>query len=453
MNNAADDSVEAPSLLDLVGDALKRGDEVAVRHLIGDVHPGELADLVEALPQTERWVVWDLIATERQGEVLVEFSDPVRDAFVAQMAPTELVAATEGVDPDDMADLVGDLPPQVAENVLQAMNAAERARLEDILAHAEDTAGGLMTPDVLTVRADTTLAVVLRYLRKRGSLPESTDSLMVVDRDNNYLGQLWVATLLTSPRKKPVGDVMDATARAIAVTESAADVARLFEQRDLISAPVIDENGRLLGRITIDDVVDVLQEHAEHSFLGMAGVGPQEDLFAPVLRTARGRNFWLGMNLLTALLASWMIGLFDATIEKMVALAILMPIVASMGGNAASQTLAVTIRGLAMDQVSRRTVRTLLRRELLVGLLNGMLWALVVALAAGLWFREPALGLIIGSAMVINLLCAAAAGFAIPVALHWRGIDPALASSVFVTTVTDVVGFVAFLGLAALFLV
>ncbi|MEC9341786.1 MAG: magnesium transporter, partial [Pseudomonadota bacterium] len=234
---------------------------------------------------------------------------------------------------------------------------------------------------------------------------------------------------------------------------SESDVARLFEQRDLISAPVVDDNGKLLGRITIDDVVDVLQERADSSFLGMAGVGPQEDLFAPVLRTARGRTFWLGLNLLTALFASWAIGLFDATIEKMVALAILMPIVASMGGNAASQTLAVTIRGLAMDQVSRRTTRMLLRRELRVGLLNGTLWAVVVALAAGFWFRDTHLGLIIGAAMVINLLCAAAAGFAIPVLLHRSGVDPALASTVFVTTVTDVVGFVAFLGLAALFLV
>lgn len=447
------DSAEQPAVLDLAADALRRGDEVAVRSLVIAQHPGELADLIEALPQAERQIIWDLIPAEKQGDVLVEFSDPVRDAFVARMAPTELAATAEGLDPDDMADLVGDLPPQLAENVLQAMSTDERQRLEDILAHAQDTAGGLMTPDVLTVRADTTLEVVLRYLRKRGSLPESTDSLMVVDRDNNYLGQLWVSTLLTKPAKETVSAVMDSGAKPILVTESESDVARLFEQRDLISAPVVDDNGKLLGRITIDDVVDVLQERADSSFLGMAGVGPQEDLFAPVLRTARGRTFWLGLNLLTALFASWAIGLFDATIEKMVALAILMPIVASMGGNAASQTLAVTIRGLAMDQVSRRTTRMLLRRELRVGLLNGTLWAVVVALAAGFWFRDTHLGLIIGAAMVINLLCAAAAGFAIPVLLHRSGVDPALASTVFVTTVTDVVGFVAFLGLAALFLV
>ena len=433
--------------------ALRRGDEVALRLLLAELHPGEVADIIESLTLDQRDLVWDLLMPDVQADVLVDVSDALRDHLIERMAPAELLATTAALDPDDAADLVGDLPGRVAGNLLRAMSEEDRQQLESILAYPEDTAGGLMTPEVLTVRADTDLEVVLRYLRQRGSLPEATDNLAVVDRENNYLGQLPVATLLTNRLETLVGEIMDHHAVAIPVSLPASDVARLFEQRDLISAPVVDASGKLIGRITIDDVVDVLREEADTSFFGLAGANPDEDLFAPIRRSLRGRNLWLGVNLMTALLASSVIGLFDATLEKMVALAILMPIVASMGGNAGSQTLALVIRGMALDQISRHNAAALLRKELLVGTLNGLLWAGFIAATAGLWFRDPGLGLIIGVAMVINLVFAAGAGFTIPVLLRRFGIDPAVASSVFLTTVTDVVGFATFLGLAALFLV
>jgi len=309
-----------------------------------------------------------------------------------------------------------------------------------------------MNVDTITVRSDVTLDVVLRYLRLRGQIPEMTDSLIVVDRDDRFLGVLTLTDLLTKPPALTVEQVMQKDVEAIPAELPAVEVAQMFERRDLISAPVVNTVGRLLGRITIDDVVDVIREEAEHSLLGMAGLGEQADMFAPVLISTRYRALWLGVNLLTALVASWVIGLFETTIQKVVALAVLMPIVASMGGIAGSQTLTLVIRGIALRQIESSNARRLLTKELAVGMLNGVLWAIVVAVIAVLWFKDTEIGIIIAAAIIINLVAAALAGVTIPLIMRRLGADPALGGSVILTTVTDVVGFLAFLGLATLFL-
>ena len=309
-----------------------------------------------------------------------------------------------------------------------------------------------MNTDTITVRPDVTLDVVLRYLRRHGEIPEMTDSLFVVDRDDRYLGTLTLPVLLTRSPVLTVREVMVTSVEPIAATLSANEVASLFEHRDLVSAPVVDDRNKLLGRITIDDVVDVIRETTEHNLMGLAGLDSEDDMFAPVIVSARHRGVWLGINLATAFLASWVIGLFENTIDKVVALAVLMPIVASMGGIAGSQTLTVVIRGIALGQIGRTNARTLLARELIVGMLNGLLWAAVVATITAVWFQNYQIGAIIGAAVIINLLMAALAGATIPMVLRALGADPALGGSVLLTTVTDVVGFMAFLGLATLFL-
>ena len=439
----------AEELEDQLRHALAAGNEHALRELLTEWHPAEIARLVESESGDTRDTLWDSLPSERQSEVLVELSDSVRGQFIDRMGAGELLSVTEHLDPDDAADLLGELPEERVFQILNALDQQERQRLESILSYPEDTAGGLMTTEAVTVRPDITLDVVLRYLRQRGELPETTDTLVVVDRGGHYLGLLPLTALLTQKPDTRVGQIMDRETRPIAVDLADAEVATLFAQRDLVSAPVVDESGQFVGRITIDDVVDVMREDAEQSFMNMAGMSAEDDLFAPVLRSARRRGLWLGVNLATAFLASWVIGLFDAALERMVALAILMPIVASMGGNAGSQTLALIIRGIALEQISPRNAWRLLNRELIVGSVNSAVWALVVGAISVAWFRDLRLGLVIGAAMIINLLVAAAAGFLIPITLRRVGIDPAIASAVFLTTVTDVVGFLAFLGLAS----
>jgi len=345
-----------------------------------------------------------------------------------------------------------EMPQDVTEHILQSLDEQNRRSVEHVMSFPEDSAGGLMNIDTIQVRADITIDVVLRYLRLRGKLPETTDSLMVVDREGKYLGTLSLTKLLTSEAGLTVAEAMERNIEGITASTSAQEVAQLFERRDLITAPVVDENGLLLGRITIDDVVDVIREEADHSFMSMAGLNEEEDLFAPVIASSKRRTIWLGINLLTAILASMVIGLFDATIEKLVALAVLMPIVASMGGIAGNQTLALVIRGMALGQVSERNARRLLIKEASVGLLNGLIWSLLIGIVGMAWFSNVKLGLVIAAAMFLNLLIAALFGTLIPLALRRMGIDPALAGSVVLTTVTDVVGFMAFLGLATLFL-
>ncbi|NKB36269.1 MAG: magnesium transporter [Gammaproteobacteria bacterium] len=422
-----------------------------VRALMEELHPSEIADLLESLPPKDRENLWDLIEPTLGGDVLTEVQDPVRSALLETMQPQEVADVTKDLESDDAADILQDLPEDVIATVLASMDALNRERLASILSYAEDSAGGLMNVDVVPVRADVTLDVVSRYLRQLGEIPDQTDNLMVVDRENHYLGVLPLADILTKKADTSVGENMIEESGIHADTAKH-DVARIFEQRDWFSAGVVDDDNRLLGRITIDDVIDVIQEEAEQTVRSMAGLG-EDDMFAPVLTTAKRRTIWLGINLMTALLASWVIGRFSDTIEQLVALAVLMPIVASMGGIAGSQTLTIAIRGIALGQISKTNSRILMNKEVAVGVLNGIIWATVVAVVASLWFEDKSLGAIIGLAMIINLIIAALAGALIPLTLKRFGVDPAIAGGVLLTTITDVVGFMIFLGLATFFLI
>jgi magnesium transporter len=436
--------------LQAFSDLLKQGSLAQVERALEDMHPAEIAHLLESLPHEQRNAVWELVAGEQDGDVLLEVKDDVREHLIRSMDNSELVAAAEGLDTDDLADILGDFPESVTEQVLEALDAQHRERLEAVMSYPEDTAGGLMNIDTITVRADISLDVVQRYLRRIGQIPEMTDQLIVTNREDQYLGLLALTDLLTHDPAITVAEIMDREPEAFLASTPAVDVARRFEKRDLISAPVVDDEGKLLGRITIDDVVDVIRDEAEHSLMSMAGLSEEDDMFAPVVTSSRRRTLWLGINLLTALLASWVIGQFGATIEKMVALAVLMPIVASMGGIAGSQTLTLVIRGIALGQVTRANARRLFNKELLVGALNGLIWALIIATIVFGWFHDLELAIIIAAAILINLVVAALAGATIPLTLKRLGIDPALAGGVVLTTVTDVIGFLAFLGLAAL---
>lgn len=434
-------------------EALQGGGLQLAWKMLNDLHPAEVAHLLESLPPAERDVVWRLVELENEGEILLYVNDEVRAGLIQEMHETELVAAAEKLDLDDLADLINDFPDAVAREVLRSLDKQNRQRLVSVLAYPEDSAGGLMNVDTITVRADVTLDVVLRYLRLRGEIPALTDNLIVVNRFDHYLGTLSLTKLLTSDPSLTVADILDRQVEAIPASTSARDVASRFEMHDLISAPVVDENNKLLGRITIDDVVDVIRDEADHSLMSMAGLDEEDDMFAPVVSSTRRRAIWLGVNLITAFLAAWVIGLYQGTLEKVVALAVLMPIAASMGGVAGMQTLTLVIRGLAVGKVGRANRRWLLFKEVAVGGLNGFIWAIVVATIAVAWFQDLTIGMIIAAAMLINLIAAALAGFSIPLLLRRVGIDPALAGSVVLTTVTDVVGYMSFLGLATLYLI
>ena len=438
--------------LRLLSDALDSGRLGPVRRHVNTLTPAEIGNLLESLPPGKREVVWGLVDPEDDGEVLVHVGDEVRESLIADMDQDELVAAVEDLDIDDLADLVEDLPDTVIDEVLKSMDRENRERLEQVLSYEEDTAGRLMNPDVVTVRADTTIDVVVRYLRLRGELPEHTDHLYVVNRRHQLMGWVALQDLLTNDPGTPVNKLIDEELESIHVDETSEKVAREFSDNDWVSAPVVDDANVLLGRITIDDVVDIIREQAELQALGAAGLDVDEDLVSPVPRAAKRRAIWLGINLATAFLASWVIGRFEGTLQQIVALAVLMPIVASMGGVAGTQTLTLVVRGLALGQVARGNLRPILRKEVLVGLLNGIVWAVVVGVVAALWFQDPPLGLVIAAAMTINLVVAAFAGVAVPLTLKRMNVDPALAGGVVLTTVTDVVGFLSFLGLATLIL-
>ncbi|HEY5782298.1 MAG TPA: magnesium transporter [Lysobacter sp.] len=438
--------------LRLLSDALDSGRLGPVRRLVNTLSPAEIGNLLESLPPAKRTIVWGLVDAEDDGEVLVHVGDEVREGLLAEMDPDEIIAAVEDLDIDDLADLVEDLPDTVIDEVLKSMDRENRERLEQVLSYPEDTAGRLMNPDVVTVRADTTIDVVLRYLRLRGELPEHTDHLYVVSRRHQYLGRIAVAALLTNEPGTPINKLIDDEQPAIDVEESAGEVARKFSDHDWLSAPVVDDSNILLGRITIDDVVDIIREQAEHQALGAAGLDEDEDLFSPVWRAMRRRLIWLSINLATAFLAASVVGEFAGTIDRLVALAVLMPIVAGMGGNAGTQVLALMVRGLALGQVGASNVRTLLWKEVRVALLNGLALGTLLAVIVMLWFHNIGLSLVIAVALTLNLLSAAAAGVLVPLTLKRFGFDPALASSIFLTTVTDVMGFFTFLGLATLLL-
>ena len=393
-----------------------------------------------------------MVDPEIGGEVLVELADEVRDGLIESMQTDEVVAALDGMEMDDLADVVADLPEALTQEVLRSLDHQERARLHAVLSYDEDSAGGLMNTDVITVRPDVTLEVVLRYLRARGDIPDGTDSIFVVNRNNEFFGSLFLSRLLTLDPEDKVAEIMSTEIQPIPAHTPTDEVVWEFENRDLLSAPVVDDNNRLVGRITIDDIVDEIRDEAEHALMGAAGLDEEDDMFAPVVKSAQRRALWLGVNLATAFLAASVVDLFQTTLDKIVLLAVLMPVVPSMGGVAGSQSLVVITRAMALGQIDRTNASGILRKELMVGMLNGLAWSAVVAMFTYLWFSDWRVGGVIAGAMIINMAVAALAGFVVPMTLKRLRIDPALAGGVVLTTITDVIGYMSFLGLGAIFL-
>jgi len=438
--------------LRLLRESLDSGSMRSARLLIHSLHPSELARLLESLPLRQRAVIWEMVEPELEGDVLVEVAEEVRDGLIKGMQAEELLAATEGMELDDLADLVADLPEALTQEVLRSLDKQDQERLRQVLAYDEDSAGGLMNVDIITVRPDVTVEVVLRYLRAHGDIPDGTDTIYVVTRDNKYVASLYLTRLLTQNPDQSVETVMSTDILPMPAHTPTEEVVWEFENRDLLSAPVVDDEYRVVGRITVDDVVDIIRDEAEHSFMSAAGLDEEDDMFAPVVTSARRRAVWLGVNLATAFLAASVVDMFQTTIDKIVLLAVLMPIVPSMGGVAGTQSLTIITRAMALGLIDKTNARGILKKELMVGILNSIVWSVVVALFAYAWFNEWRIGAVIAAAMTINLTIAAGAGFAIPLTLKRMNIDPALAGGVVLTTITDVAGYMAFLGLGAAFL-
>jgi magnesium transporter len=422
-----------------------------IQRLLEELKPQHTADVLESSPPAQRTMLWELFDESRQSEIIQHVDEDVVLSLLSDKSGEQIAIVLEQTDDDDTADILQQLPADLIQEVLVAMDVQDRNRVENLLAYPEDTAGGMMDTDTISVRPQVSLDVVLRYLRRHSELPSMTDSIFVVNSTDAFVGVLPLSILLVSNPNWTVGAVMVTEIEAIPADMSEHDVAAKFERYDLVSAPVIDQDNKLLGRITIDDVVDVIIDEADHSILGMAGLNEDSDIFAPIVKTAKSRAIWLGANLITAFIAASVIDIFKDTIEKVVALAVLMPIVASMGGVAGSQTLTLVIRNMAQDELFDNNLAWLTRREVAVGAINGCLWSLVVAVATSMFFNDINLGLIIAAALVINLLTAALSGALLPSFLRSIGIDPAIAGTVVLTTITDVVGFLSFLGLATLF--
>ncbi len=415
-----------------------------------NLHSAEIARLLEAIPPKERVILWFNIDTGTQGDILKNLSEDVRAQLLGEMNVSSIVEATESLDMDDLADIVPDLPESALHNLLLTLDHKHREHLKHVLSYPENSAGGLMNIDIITVRNDITVRTVIRYLRLLKEMPIDTDQVFVVDRSYKYLGAIHISTLLTNEAQQNIGPLINKTLKPIIAQTPENEVAKLFEQRDLISAPVVDENSQLIGRITIDDVVDVIRDEAEHSVMSMAGLGEEEDVFSPVMQSSKRRSIWLGVNLITVFIAVFFISLFEATLQGKIALAILMPVVASMGGIAGTQTLILVTRGIATGRITNSNIKVLMNKEVAIGLLNGFIWALVIGVAIHLWFSDMLLSIVISLAIIVNLIFAALAGVFLPSLLIKFKIDPALAGGVILTTITDVIGFVAFLGLASL---
>ena len=433
--------------------ALEASDHDEAKLQIKDLHPGELALLFEAIQPKDRSILWPGIEISVQGEILKEVNEDVQSQLIAEMSVDSLVKATEKLDTDDLADIVPNMPESAVHSLLLTLDFKHRERLNKVLSYPENSAGGLMNTDFITVRPDVSIRAVIRYLRLLKEMPVDTDQVFVVDRNFNYLGSLLITSLLTAePQEMVEKFISNDFSKPVVADTDESEVALLFEQRNLISAPVIDEDNQLVGRITIDDVVDVIRDQAEHSVMSMVGLDEDEDVFAPILHSSKKRSIWLGVNLITALIAVYFIGLFEATLQQKIALAILMPVVASMGGIAGTQTLIIVTRGIATGKVTTANIKALINKELAVSGLNGIIWSLVIGLITYYWFSDLLLSLIIALAIITNLIVAAFSGAFLPLLLSKLRIDPALAGGVILTTITDVIGFVAFLGLAALFI-
>ena len=438
--------------LERINLALSQGAIARARQLINeDLAAPDIAHLLSSVPPKQRTILWNLVeAEELAADVLAYLGEEERSEIVSRLEPEELANLIESFEFDDKVDLLQALPESVIEEVLLSMDSQDRQRVEDVLSYDEDSAGGLMNTDVVTVRPDITIDVVLRYIRRYRELPPMTDNLWVVNRRDEFIGQVPISKILISDPTTTIREIMETEVEPLIVSTHEDEVAQRFERLDLVSAPVVNENGKLLGRITIDDVVDVIRASADHSLMSQAGLDEDEDIFAPLVRTVRRRSIWLGINLLTAFLASAVIGMFEATLEQVVALAILMPVVASMGGIAGTQALTIVIRGMALGRVGSANIRALLSREVIIGSANGLFWSMIVGLAAYVWFGDFTLGYVIAIAIIVNLIVAALVGTLLPGYLKSMQIDPALAGGVVLTTVTDVVGFFCFLGVATL---
>lgn len=444
-------SSSAPPINNIV-QLLDDNESSLIASMFSEAHPADIADALERLTPSKRPQAWVHIPQISKGEVLAELKDGVFKDLAHDLDTEELVNSIKVLDLDEIADLIPELPDAILADVLFAVDTETRNNLGEVLSYPEDSAGGLMNLDATAVRDNVSLEVVLHYLRRLRELPEHTDTIYLVDRNNKLTGILPLGLLITSPAKDSAIDHALENAISFDCHDNTEDIAKAFADYDLISAPVVDEDNCLIGRITIDDVVDVIREQAEHDIMATAGLREEEDIFAPVTKTSRNRTVWLAVNLITALLGSWVIGQFEGSIQQLVALAVLMPIVASMGGNAGTQTLTVVIRGMSTGTISRGNVMNVLKKETMVGVLNGLLWAIVIAAIAAIWYQDTQLGLVIAAAMTANLVIGAIAGVCIPIFLEKVGVDPALAGGVALTTVTDVVGYFSVLGLATFFL-
>lgn len=437
---------------DLVEGLVHKQHLAELQNKLDSLHSADIAYLLEALPREDRLLVWDMVKAERDGEILLEVSDAVRETLIETMDPAELVAAAEQLDADELADLAPDLPSGVINDVFRSLDTEEREQLRAAMSYPEGSVGALMDFDLVSVREDISLEVVLRYLRRFDELPDHTDQLFVVDREEHLRGVLPINILLINDPEVEVASLMQMDALTLQASEEADHAAQAFERYDLVSAPVLDDTGKLVGRVTVNAVLDHIREEAEADQLAQAGLKEEEDVFASVWDSVKNRWQWLAINLVTAFIASRVIGAFETSIEKLVALAALMPIVAGIGGNAGNQTIIMIVRAIALGQVGEDSERRLLRKEAGVALLNGLIWGGLLGLLAWWLYKDYRLGAVMTAAMTLNLLVAATVGVTIPMTLRKLGRDPAIGSSVMITAVTDSGGFFIFLGLATIFL-
>ena len=437
---------------ELVETLLHKQHQVALKQKLDQLHSADIAYILEALPLRQRLVIWSMVQSELDGQILLDVSDAVRQTLISDMDPEELLTATEQLDTDEIADLAPDLPEEVLQELLESLNDQSRAQLESVLSHEEDTVASLMDFGMVAIRDDITLGVVLRYLRRRGNLPEHTDKLFVVDNQNILQGVLSLKRLLINNPDKQVATLMSKEVVSFKLSDEAADAARAFERYDLVTAPVVDEEGRLQGRVCVDAIVDYIREQSDEEMLNQAGLLEEEDLFSGIWQSLKNRWFWLGLNLVTAFVSTRVIGLFEGTIEHIVALASLMPIVAGIGGNTGTQTSTLIIRSLALGLIGPGNVRKLVNKEMGIAALNGLVWGSLIGVVAYGLYRDVHLGMVMATAMMLNLLVAAVMGLAIPLVRHRLNLDPAVGTSVLLTAMTDSMGFFIFLGLATVFL-
>ena len=422
-----------------------------IRSLLKKLSSSEIAHALESSPPKQRKLFFSLLETNEEGDVLVDLGEEIQQELVSNISNEELAEAVKELEPDETVDILQNLPEDRMNTILSKMSYRDRKRIEIGLTYPENTAGGLLNTDVISVRPSHSIEVVINYLRDLEELPDNTDKIFVVNKEDEYIGEIAISKIITCKPNLTVREIMSTSSNPILVSQDDKEVATIFERNDIISSAVIDESGKLIGRITIDDVLDVIREDADQNFLGMAGVA--EDTFAPPGRAARSRVFWLSMNLLTAFIASMTINIFKDVLDQIVYLAILMPIVASMGGVAATQTLTIVLRGLTLEQINSSNLRWLFKRELAVSILNGLVLSILVGLVTYFWFHEITLALLISFALIINLVSSVIAGVFVPIILRRLNQDPAISGSVVVTTVTDVIGFLSFLGLATVFLI